>query len=333
MIIIVGFESDPHVQEVKSHLSSDAVVFDTSEFPASIRLDSRFRMEAEGQRFLLADGRVLDLDSVGAVWYRRLKPLGLAPAITDATSRLFAWSEANEALLGVWYSMECFWMNSPVADEVASRKIRQLQIARRIGLSIPETLVTNDSQAASDFVRAHEPGQVVRKAFRNIQEAPRETAIVRSADLALIDSVQYTPVIFQGFVPGRLDLRVTIIDGEIFAAAIDSQPEYHADYRTGLASARVTPYELPADVADRLLQLMDAFGLRYGAIDLRVTPDDEHVFFEVNPAGEFLFISHRTGQPISAAIASALERHARDEGGDAIRPRSSELMVESVIDG
>jgi D-alanine-D-alanine ligase-like ATP-grasp enzyme len=49
---------------------------------------------------------------------------------------------------------------------------------------------------------------------------------------------------------------------------------------------------------------MQAFGLHYGAIDLRVTPE-EHVFLEVNPAGEFLFISHRTGQPIPAAIASS----------------------------
>jgi glutathione synthase/RimK-type ligase-like ATP-grasp enzyme len=234
----------------------------------------------------------------------------LDPAITDEAARLFAWSEANEALLGLWYSLDCFWMNPPLADEVALRKIRQLQVATRVGLTIPETLVTNEPAVALDFIRQYEPGGVIRKAFRNIQEAPRTTAVVREPDLSLIGLVRYTPVIFQRFVPARLDLRVTIVDGEVFAAAIESGPEFQADYRTGLASARVTPYELPSPVTERLMEMMDVFNLSYGAIDLRVTPDGEHVFLEVNPAGEYRFISERTGQPISAAIAAALARHA-----------------------
>jgi hypothetical protein len=35
---------------------------------------------------------------------------------------------------------------------------------------------------------------------------------------------------------------------------------------------------------------------------------------EVNPAGEYLFISKRTGQPIPAAIAASLERHDAQSG-------------------
>jgi len=321
VILLIGFESDMHVQEVRSHLSAEPLVFDTAEFPASTRLDASFSRDSESLRISLKNGQTLDLDDVGAVWYRRINPLGLDPVITDSTARLFAWSEANEALLGVWYSLDCFWMNAPTSDEVALRKIRQLQVARRIGLSIPETLITNDPQAAADFINRHEPGSVVRKAFRNIQEAPRETMVVRKQDLELIDSVRYTPVIFQRFIPARVDLRVTIVDGDIFAAAIESEPQYEADYRTGLGSAKVLPYELPASVADQLIELMTAFNLHYGAIDLRVTPEGEYVFFEVNPAGEYMFISRRTGQPISAAVAAALERH------DGSAPKASRARV------
>jgi D-alanine-D-alanine ligase-like ATP-grasp enzyme len=59
------------------------------------------------------------------------------------------------------------------------------------------------------------------------------------------------------------------------------------------------------------MELMRIFGLQYGAVDFRVTPEGEHVFLEVNPAGEFLFISRRTGQPIAEAVAAALEREDR----------------------
>ena len=168
---------------------------------------------------------------------------------------------------------------------------------------------------------------MIRKAFRNIAQAPRETAAVQRDDLALVDAVRYAPVIFQRFVHADLDLRVTVIEDEIFAAAVHSQPEYRTDYRLGLGSASVTTYQLPHAVATRLLELMKAFDLRFGAIDLRVTPDGDHVFLEVNPAGEYLFISERTGQPIPAAIAACLERHDRAATG---RRRTSGTACEEV---
>jgi glutathione synthase/RimK-type ligase-like ATP-grasp enzyme len=315
MILIVGFDTDSHVQEVRRHLRAEPLVVDTGQFPASLLLDARFSGESESIRLMRENHRWIDLTDVHAVWYRRINPLGLDPAITDSTARLFAWSEANEALLGTWYSLDCFWMNAPVADEIALRKIRQLQVARRLGLSVPETLVTNDPAAAAAFIESNDSGKVIRKAFRNIREAPRETTVVTAGDLRLIDLVRYTPVIFQTFVPCRADFRVTIVDGEIFAASIESEPQYAADYRMGLTSAHVTACELPTDVTDRLMQLMEAFDLRYGAIDLRLTPEGDYVFFEVNPAGEYMFISSRTGQPISAAIAAALERHDKNGCG------------------
>jgi glutathione synthase/RimK-type ligase-like ATP-grasp enzyme len=206
-------------------------------------------------------------------------------------------------------------MNPPTADEVAQRKIRQLQVARRVGLSIPETVVTNDPAVARDFVLRHGPGNVIRKAFRNIAEAPKETSIVNQKDLTVIGSVRYAPVIFQRYVPADLDLRVTVIESEIFAAAIHSQPGYETDYRPGVATAKVVPYQLPHEVAARLLNLMEALEIKFGAIDMRVKPDGEHIFLEVNPAGEYLFISERTGQPIPAAIAASLERHDKAHKG------------------
>jgi glutathione synthase/RimK-type ligase-like ATP-grasp enzyme len=207
-------------------------------------------------------------------------------------------------------------MNPPIGDEVSQRKIRQLQVARRVGLSVPETLVTNQPDAARAFIEIHGVGKVVRKAFRNIAQAPRTTHLLEAADLALLDTVRYAPVIFQRYVPADLDLRVTVVEDEIFAAAITSEPEFAADYRPGLGSAKVVPHQLPPGIAEKLLELMRIFGLGFGAIDLRLTPDGDYVFLEINPVGEFLFISQRTGQPIPAAIAAALEFHDREHSAD-----------------
>lgn len=312
MILIVSFPNNEHVEKVRAHLTMEHVVADCAWFPSRMRLQAHAGAETDALWLDLPDGRRIDLDRVGAVWHRRIRPMTLDPALTDDTARLFAWSEANEALLGTWYAMSAWWMNPPEADEIALRKVTQHRMARRLGLTIPETLVTNDPGAAAAFIeRMGGPGRTIRKAFRNIPQAPRETAVVGVEEIKRLEAVRFTPVIFQELVHATLDLRVTVIDGEIFAASIASDANHCIDYRSGLNSATVQPYELPAGVAERLLALMDAFGLKFGAVDFRVTPEGEHVFLEVNPAGEYLFISERTGQPIPAAIAAALERNAR----------------------
>jgi RimK-like ATP-grasp domain len=309
MILILSFHDNEHVEHVLRHLTSETVIIDTGQFPSAVSLSVRFDDRTQQLVLALPDGRRLDLEQVNAVWSRRIRPLGLHSDLAQGTAQTFAWSESHEALTGLWYSLGCFWMNHPLAEEESLRKIRQLQVAREVGLAIPETLITSDPTQAREFVEHHGTGNVVRKAFRNIAEAPRQTLIVAEPELAYIDSVRYAPVIFQRYVSVALDLRVTVVENDVFAAAIRSEPAYHADYRLGLASADVTAHDLPDEITTRLLDLMRALRIGFGAIDMRLTPDGEYVFLEVNPAGEYLFVAERTGQPIPAAIAACLERH------------------------
>ena len=59
---------------------------------------------------------------------------------------------------------------------------------------------------------------------------------------------------------------------------------------------------------------MEALGLNYGALDFIVTPDGRHVFLEVNPAGEFMWLTRHPGLPIAEALADVLTgRAARRE--------------------
>jgi len=315
VILVVSFPDNPHVSAVLRHLTRPFTVFDVAEFPDRARLSARFGPGEDGLTLTAEDGRLVDAADLGAVWFRRIRPMTLDAELTDPVGRLFAWSESTEALTGFWHSTECFWMNPPAADEVGQRKIRQLQVARQVGLTVPDTLITNDPAQAREFVAARLDRGVVRKAFRNIAEAPRTTALLGPADLDRMPQVRFAPVTFQEFVPAELDLRVIVVEDEIFAAAIRSQPEYRADYRPGSGTAEVRAHRLSDDVADRLLALHKRLGLVYGASDLRLTPDGDYVFLEVNPAGEFLFACERTGQPVPQAIAAALARHDRASVG------------------
>lgn len=310
MILIISFPDNDHVSRVTQHLRSDYEVLDLATIPARTRINARCGPTADALYIDLESGRRIDLDRVGAVWSRRIRGFELDPAVTDDTARLFAHSETTEAVQGFAHAMSCYWMNPPAADEMALRKVTQHRIATRLGMRIPETLVTNDPDEARAFIEAYSATGVIRKAFRNIPQAPRETLKIGPAEMALLDTIRFAPVILQEYIPVALDLRVTVVDEEIFATSFRSEARYEVDYRPGVGTAEVRPYDLPDDETAKLRQLMAAFGLKFGAVDYRVTPEGEHVFFEVNPAGEYLFVSERTGQPIPQAIAAALERNA-----------------------
>jgi glutathione synthase/RimK-type ligase-like ATP-grasp enzyme len=312
-VVIISEPTDVHAQSVMRELArageTDARILDFTDLPQRIRVDMALS-NARGSGFALtfADGERLRIEEVRSFWWRRPQAFTLPPGLAPHAHH-FALTELSTALQGMWQASEALWVNDIVRDAAAAHKPWQLELARRIGLSIPDTLITTDPENVRAFWEAR-AGEVVYKPFLQTFHSWRETRRLRPEDLALIDTVRLAPVIFQSLVPGVADLRVTIIGSEIFAAAVNiERMEYKLDVR--LNQQAYERHDLPASVGEKLLILMRRLGLEYGAIDLRLTPDGDYVFFEVNPGGQFLFVEHACGLPISAALAAHLARGRR----------------------
>ena len=54
------------------------------------------------------------------------------------------------------------------------------------------------------------------------------------------------------------------------------------------------------------MALVRRLGLRYGAIDLILTPEGDYVFLEINPNGQWQWIEEPTGLPITSALCDEL---------------------------
>jgi glutathione synthase/RimK-type ligase-like ATP-grasp enzyme len=286
-------------------------MFDTGAFPSQIGLTVRQPGRGPwGAQARIGDS-VSDLADARVVWWRRPRPLRLHDDLARAApDRMFAYNESHAAITGVWSALDAYWVNDPERDLVASRKVVQLRRAAELGMRVPRTCITNDPAEASTFIESEGTERTIYKSFLGSEDAWRETRVLRPDERELLDSVRYAPVIFQEFIPAVVDLRVTIIGDELFAAAIRSQEtRYPHDFRMDLESAGIEPHVLPDDVAGGLRALMASFGLVYGAIDLRLTPDGEYVFLEINPAGQWLFVELRTGQPITDALVDHLIAH------------------------
>lgn len=288
--------------------------FDTDQFPTEVKLVAGY---GSGSKRLMLDSEQgkLELEDVSAIWHRRLNIGGKIPDTMDRQIRNASVGESRATVAGMLASLKTFRLDPVQRIRHAENKQLQLQVARELDLEIPRTLITNDPEAVKEFAESCENGIVTKMlssfaVYENGQERVVFTNPVKPEDLEDLSGLRLCPMTFQEMVPKAMELRVTVVGREVFSASIDSQSSDRAVHdwrRDGLALVEEwKPYDLPGEIKERLLRLMDYFGLNYGAIDIIVTPDGRHIFLEVNPGGEFFWLERCPGLPISKAIADVL---------------------------
>lgn len=313
MILIVSSQQDDHAVAVMRRLDQRGapyLLLDTSAFPTKLQLSVEY---LRGERSVslrdISRGTDIDLSTVRTAWYRRPQPLVLHSGIVDPATSEFTFNECVEAVSGLWQIIDAHWINHPVYDAAAARKLAQLKVAAEAGLTVPRTLVTNRPAEAERFFRSTPGGKFIYKSFQNTGQAWRETRLLTAEAVKKLDDVQYAPVIFQEYIPARCDLRVTIIGEQLFAIAVYTDPQHYAfDYRMNLETVRAETFELPRSLETALLRLMRRLNLVYGAIDMRYTPDGDYYFLEINPAGQWQFLEEKTDLRITDYFAHFLMR-------------------------
>jgi glutathione synthase/RimK-type ligase-like ATP-grasp enzyme len=135
------------------------------------------------------------------------------------------------------------------------------------------------------------------------------TSEVGEEDLANAGQLRHSPMMFQERIEKARELRVAYVGGKVFSGAVDASKSAEGGTDWRLASpdeCRWQMAELPDEVQEKLKTLMDRLELVFGAVDLIMTPEGDHVFLEVNSAGEWGMLERDLGHPISEAIAEAL---------------------------
>jgi glutathione synthase/RimK-type ligase-like ATP-grasp enzyme len=188
-------------------------------------------------------------------------------------------------------------VNRPSAGRSNSSKPYQGVLLKAAGLSVPDTLITSDADAARHFLALHR--RVVYKSISGVR------SIVAAVDHAAeLDRIGHGPVQLQEWIDG-LDVRVHVVGSEWFATSVESDA---TDYRYG-GEVVMAPFRIPDQLGNLLVQLTAGMGLLVAGVDLRRTPDGNWRCFEVNPSPGFTFYEDYTGQPIAAAIARLLRGH------------------------
>ena len=320
MILILTQAFDPHADHVIEMLNArnaEFVRFNPADFPAKVNLSIRYSSDGQMQSFLNTGETVVDLIKLKSVWSRRPHSPVPHEQIQDPSIREFVTSDCKNFVKDLWNTLPARWLpGRPASVQRAELKISQLRVAAELGLELPPTLVTNSREEFLDFYNQHN-GNIISKLTSPVfnrtvgdsAEITRYTEMVSKRDVGYATSIQYCPIIFQAYIPKRLELRITVVGQQAFAAEIHSQQTHHTRYdwrRYDLSHTPHFPHTLPPDVQERCIQLVERLDLCYGAIDMILTPDGRYVFVEINPSGQYLWIEDKIDLPISAAICDFL---------------------------
>lgn len=247
-----------------------------------------------------------------SIWFRRTK----LPQLNGLSKEdeLYTLNELDNFFKNLFETLDTRWLSKPHFVYKAENKLYQLKIAKGVGFRIPETLVTNNKQKVIDFYYRLKSKVIIKPISSTRIISPNGNSFIFtnaiSENLILnLDKYDLTPCIFQENIEKAFEIRVTVVNTSVFAAVVYSQDynESKQDWRR--KKLKFHKFELPIFVKEKCIRLCQELNLKFGAIDLIKTPNDDYVFLEINPNGQWAWIETQTGLPISNAIIKYLSNH------------------------
>src|SRR5699024_11613139 len=108
----------------------------------------------------------------------------------------------------------------------------------------------------------------------------------------------------------QFEVRVFYLKGECFSKAIFSQNDQQTaeDYRNYNIEKpnRIIPFQLPVKIIKKTKKLMDEVGLDTGSLYFIVTKNNQYIFLEINPIGQFADFYYQCNCPLEKQVVKEL---------------------------
>ena len=245
------------------------------------------------------------------VWNRR-------GHLSFITSELFSTPFINHSkndekvsLLAIEYLQKNKFIGS-YERELNNNKIINLEVALNVGLKIPETIITNNKYDLLEFLKPEK--EYISKPLNYPLNVEINDDIyygkgTTKLNLDLINET-FSPSLIQEYIEKEIEIRVYYIKDVFFPMAIFSQNDDKTkiDYRcyNHEKPNRNVPFILPNKILKKLKRFISSIKCNSGSIDLILTPNNEYIFLELNPMGQYDWVSQYCNYYIDKRIAELL---------------------------
>lgn len=324
MILIFTNKADAHPTNVIKHLVSWGVpVFRLNTECLLSDYDFSWWCDERGCDFYIKsnkNGLELYGHQITAIWDRRPEePKALPLKYTDRKINKFLREEASGFLRFLrFYIRDIYSIGSIVEDRPASSKMLQLSIAKKLGMKVPDTIFANTKNAFLPLLQKHENislkpidgnGFFTNDGMEYVfySRRAKSSEIIAQPEKAFEQTANF----LQNYVDKKYELRITVCNKDIVACKIDSQfldddkgkIDWRQGYDYGLKQDIV---EAPEKIKQFCIAFLKEIHLNFGCFDFIVTPNNDYIFLECNPNGQWLWIELATGYDISKIIAKNL---------------------------
>lgn len=206
---------------------------------------------------------------------------------------------------------DCIWVNR---DTDIDNKFLQLQIAQKVGLLIPFSTITNNNKYINEFLN-DKKSYITKSATEVIQIEYEKYKKNISTHRIKLDNIK-EPFFFPSYVQEEIikeyEIRVFYFFSKLYAIAIFSQKnkKTQLDFRNYDFDKpnRRCKYILSKEIERKIISLMNKLNMNSGSIDLIKGIDNKYYFLEVNPVGQFGFVSKFGNYNLEKIISHKLIR-------------------------
>ncbi len=194
-------------------------------------------------------------------------------------------------------------------------KLNVLEAAKNLGLAIPGYEIVYKRDRMNELKETWE--RIICKPLADGVSIVTDEVIITgqyteeisSKDIAGFEDI-FSPTLIQQLVAKIFEIRVFFFREKLYSLALFSQSDRTSQIDSRLnnlkSPQRQVPFILPDELQDKIKLLMSELTLDYGSLDFIVTPENNFVFLEVNPYGQYGFLSKSGNFYIEKEIAEYL---------------------------
>ncbi len=242
----------------------------------------------------------INYENLHSIYYR--KPVLPDLRMYDSQYHLLIKRDIISVINGIVDSFQGKVITKPSILRKAENKIYQMVYSSSNGWNIPKSYIGNNKHLSDEYKQSLsiiKPLTIGKTYGKNGWEL-YQTNLFRGIE----EDITLTPVYLQQYITKQYEVRITIIGKEVYAVRIDTKNKI--DWRMDYPNHRYSLIDCPNDIIKKCYQMMIDFNLVFGAFDFIVTPENEWIFLEINPNGQWLWLEQSLGLDISYHILNNL---------------------------
>lgn len=326
MVLIISTNGEKTTQKVIEWLYFSNIKF--------IRINDNDFFQTEDFSFFNADIENISIEQFNLklklfniIWYRKFGFFNAAKEVQYLKNKV----ESN--LMGIIKTEYYGLLNSfisllppenlfiPNPKSLPINKFFTLKCAHQAGLNIPNSIICNNKADLRLFKKKN--NRIICKALDKSQVIGVNEKLFAMFTQEVTDEVidnleeYFFPSLTQELIEKKYEIRSFYFLGKFFSMAIFSQKDKDTeiDYRNYNLEKpnRISCYSLPKEVEEKTANLMKQMNLNTGSIDFIKSKNNEYYFLEINPLGQFDFVSVYCNYYLDKMLSVSFQKKLEDE--------------------